>query len=122
MGQVISKLASKTLPDALFEIWTIIGLRDTAYKPILTHEKIAPTGYNGRIAWGTPFNKLAHFLEDTAGNSGLFSTVSDVIKYTQLLLNKGQMPGYFRVYSEEVINKFLAVNKYKYNNTRALGW
>lgn len=62
-------------------------------------------------------------MNDTAGNAGLFSTVSDVITYMQLLLNKGKLPGSFRVFSEEIVDKFLNVTKYtKYNNTRALGW
>lgn len=74
-------------------------MRDTVYRPPLDHHKIAPCGFTGRVAWGTPFNKLAHFLDDVAGNGGLFSTVSDVITYIQLILNKGEMPGSFRVYS-----------------------
>jgi len=62
-------------------------------------------------------------LNDAAGNAGLFSTVSDMITYMQLMLNKGQIKGYSRVFSADVIDKFLNVTKYpKYNNTRALGW
>ena len=62
-------------------------------------------------------------MNDTAGNGGLFSTVSDVITYMQLMLNGGQIKGYSRVFSQDVIDKFLNVTKYaKYNNTRNLGW
>lgn len=124
LGQVIAKVANKSLPDAFFQIMTIMGLRDTVYKPRTDKYKIVPSGFTGgQISWGTPYNKLAHFLNDTAGNAGLFSTVSDVMTYMQLLLNKGKMPEYFRVFSEDVVNKFLNVTKYRgYNNTRAFGW
>jgi CubicO group peptidase (beta-lactamase class C family) len=82
-----------------------------------------PSGYTDKVAVGTPYNKIAHFLNDTAGNAGLFSTVSDVITYMQIMLNKGKIPGYSRVFSEDVVDRFLNVTKYtKYNNTRALGW
>lgn len=101
---------------------TIIGMRDTTFLPKIDHLKIVPGGYNGKVAWGTAYNKIAHAINDTAGNGGLFSTVSDVITYLQLLLNKGKMPNAFRVYQEETINKFLSVAKYRYTNTRALGW
>ena len=41
----------------------------------------------------------------------------------QILLNKGKIPGYSRVFSEEVVDRFLNVSTYtKYKNTRALGW
>lgn len=33
LGQVISKITKKSLPDAFFQIMTIIGLRDTVYRP-----------------------------------------------------------------------------------------
>jgi CubicO group peptidase (beta-lactamase class C family) len=123
LGEVISKIQNKTLPDAFFQILTIAGMRDTVYLPKTDRSKIAPSGYTDRIAWGTPYNRVAHFLNDTAGNAGLFSTVTDVISYMQLILNKGKLPGYSRVFSEEVIDRFLNVTKYsKYNNTRALGW
>jgi CubicO group peptidase (beta-lactamase class C family) len=41
----------------------------------------------------------------------------------QLLLNKGKLPGFSRVFSEDVVDRFLNVTTYKgYKNTRALGW
>jgi len=122
LGKTIEKATKQTLQDALFQILTIIGMHDTSFYPKTDKLKIAPGGYTDKVAWGTPFNKLAHILGDSAGNGGLFSTVSDIITYTQLLLNKGKMPIYFRVFQEDTVNKFLNVTKYRYANTRALGW
>ena len=97
-------------------------MRDTVYKPKTDKLKIVPSGYTNQISWGTPYNRLAHLLGDEAGHAGLFAPVSDIITYMQLMLNKGKLSGYSRVFSEDVINKFLTVTKYRYNNTRALGW
>ena len=82
----------------MFDILTIIGLRDTEYLPKANKLGIAIGGYTDQIAWGTPFNRLAHKLDNVAGNGGLFSTVSDVITYLQLLLCKGKKPLAFRVF------------------------
>lgn len=122
LGKAIEKVTKMSLKDAMFQTLTIIGMRDTSFQPKTDKLKIAPGGFNNKIAWGTAYNQMAHTLNDTSGNGGLFSTVSDVITYTQLLLNKGKMPGFFRVFEEDTVSKFLNVTKYKYNNTRALGW
>jgi CubicO group peptidase (beta-lactamase class C family) len=84
----------------MFQVLTIIGMQETSYHPTSDKLKIAPGGFTDQVAWGTAFNKLTHILNDTAGNGGLFSTVSDIIKYTQLLLNKGKVPFQFRVFQE----------------------
>ena len=122
LGLTLAKASKLSLPDAMFQILTIIGMRDTGFLPKTDRLKIAPGGYTDRIAWGTAFNPLAHVINNTAGNGGLFSTLPDVITYMQLLLNKGKMPNAFRVFLEDTDNKFLSVTKYKYTNTRAWGW
>ncbi len=116
LGQLVSKLKNSTLDQSLFQILTFAGMRDTSYNPSATPAlkwKIAPSGYNGGISQGTPFNKIAHFVGNVAGNAGLFSTVDNLIVYMQLLLNKGKMPNSLRTFSEEVIDRFLNVSTYK---------
>lgn len=36
---------------------------------------------------------FADFLGGSAGNAGLFSKASDLVKYMQMMLNKGKVPG-----------------------------
>ena len=51
------------------------SMRETSYHPTSDKSKIVPSGYNKGITQGTSTNKLAHFLNNAAGNAGLFSTV-----------------------------------------------
>jgi CubicO group peptidase (beta-lactamase class C family) len=41
-----------------------------------------------------------------AGNSGLFSTLTDMITYMQLMLNKGKKTFSLRIFSEQVVDLF----------------
>jgi serine-type D-Ala-D-Ala carboxypeptidase len=63
-------------------------------------------------------------LGSGAGNAGLFSTPGDLVKYMQMMLNKGKVPGKKTLlFSQEVIEEFLTVKKFKsYKNTKAFGW
>ncbi len=54
----------------------------------------------------------------------MFSTAGDIVKYMQMMLNKGKVPGKKALlFSQEVIEEFLTVKKFKsYRNTRGYGW
>ena len=71
LGQVITKKDNTTLPDALFQVMVEAGLRDTKWKPSVTPYQIAPSGYNNGVSRGLAGNKIANFLNTTAGHSGM---------------------------------------------------
>lgn len=89
--------------DALFTIMTIANMRDTSYTPSTVNKyKIVPSGYHSGygIAQGVPSNRITHFLNNTSGAAGAFSTVDNVLSYMQLMLNRGKLPLYnTRVFS-----------------------
>lgn len=89
LGQMIAKMEGKALDTVLFEILVESGMRDTKYKLSVPEYQIVPSGYHGGVTRGKPFNKIANFL-GTAGNAGLFTTLDNVGKYMQLMLNKGK--------------------------------
>lgn len=100
----------------------ISGLRDTGYLPTTPKDSIVPGGYNKGICHGVPYNKYAHFLNNMAGNAGLFSTIDNMITYMQIMLSKGKANN-TRIFSEDVVNMFTSVTpQKKYNNTFAKGW
>jgi hypothetical protein len=89
---MITKIKNQTLKDSYFQILVEAGLRDTGFRPTSPLYQIVPGGYNKGVCRGIPYNKYAHFLDYMAGNSGLFSTVDNMARLMQLLLNKGKMP------------------------------
>ncbi len=78
---------------------TVAGLRDTGYIPSTAKDQIVPGGYNNGTCRGIPSNKYAHFLNNMAGNAGIFSTIDNLIIYMQLMLYKGKIPTLSRVFS-----------------------
>ena len=114
-------MAGVPLDQAISDVLIFSGLRNTTYHP--ANHSVVPSGYNNGIVWGKPTNKLANFMKNATGHAGMFSTVDEIGKYMQLMLNKGRTPPYSRTFSEEVINLFTTkVNIKGYNSTRALGW
>lgn len=106
----------------MFQIMVIAGMRDTTFVPSTSHDQIVPGGYNKGICHGVPYNKYAHFLNNMAGNAGLFSTADNMANYMQLMLNKGKL-NLTRVFAETVVNAYTtAIPEKKYNNTYARGW
>lgn len=51
------------------------NMRETTYHPKIDKNKIVPSGYRNGIIQGNSTNKLAAFLNNAAGNAGLFSTL-----------------------------------------------
>lgn len=106
LGQMALKVRNITsYNDMLFTIMTIANMRDTTYTPSVTNAtkyKIVPSAYHSGtgIAIGLPANKITHFLNNTSGAAGVFSTVDNVVSYMQLMLNRGKLPLYnTRVFS-----------------------
>lgn len=87
----------------MFQIMVIAGMRDTNYLPTTSKDQIVPGGYNKGICHGVPYNQYAHFLNNMAGNAGLFSTIDNMANYMQLMLNKGRL-NLTKVFNEEIVN------------------
>jgi hypothetical protein len=68
--------------------------------PTSPRYQIVPGGFNNGVCQGIPYNKYAYFLNFNSGNSGLFSTIDNMVHYMQLMLNKGKMPNNIRIFSE----------------------
>jgi CubicO group peptidase (beta-lactamase class C family) len=119
---LIEKVKNQTLKDAMFQIMTIAGMRETTYNPTTSKDQIVPGGYNKGVCQGVPYNQYAHFINNMAGNAGLFSTIDNMANYMQLMLNKGKL-NLTKVFNEDIVTSYTtAPTKAKYNNTNARGW
>lgn len=91
LGHMVEKIKNQTLKDSMFQTLVIAGMRDTGFAPSTSKELIVPGGYNKGVCRGVPFNRYANFLNNVAGNAGLFSTIDNMANYMQLMLNKGKL-------------------------------
>jgi CubicO group peptidase (beta-lactamase class C family) len=96
---IVERLAGKTLPEFLRErIFTPLGMRDTDY--------FVPANKLSRLATLYEFDPKSNALavrdqppdpkvmpSMTPGGLGLFSTAMDFLRFSQMLLNEGELDG-----------------------------
>ena len=105
-------------------VFTPLGMSDTQFRPdaslrgrIAPTELTPPRGYPVR---GEVHDENAYALGGVAGHAGLFSTVSDLSIFAQMMLNGGTYNG-TRVVADSTVQLFTKrVTDVK--GTRALGW
>ncbi len=122
MGFVIEAITGQGLDTFLHErVFQPLGMNDTNFRPadslqfrIAPTEVTPPRGYPLR---GEVHDENAYALGGVAGHAGLFSSVSDLAVFAQMLLNKGEING-VRLISDSTISLFTK----RTAGTRALGW
>ncbi|HOO33553.1 MAG TPA: serine hydrolase domain-containing protein [Thermotogota bacterium] len=69
------------------EVFKPLGMDDTDYLPEIS-ENIAPTSLrDGLLLRGKVDDELAYYLGGISGNAGLYSNLTDMLKYARELLN-----------------------------------
>ncbi len=100
LGAVVESVAGKRLDEFCRErIFEPLGMSDTFFIPIgrdakplpeLTKRRIAATEncpWRNRILWGEVHDPNASVMGGVAGHAGLFSTVDDVVKFGQTVID-----------------------------------
>jgi CubicO group peptidase (beta-lactamase class C family) len=102
-------------------VFTPLGMTDTYFRPdaslrgrIAPTELTPPRGYPLR---GEVHDENAYALGGVAGHAGLFSTVSDLSIFAQMMLNGGSYNG-ARIVADSTVQLFTR----RAAGTRALGW
>lgn len=122
LGFIVEAVAGESL-DAFLQrrVFTPLGMSDTHFRPDASiRGRIAPTeitpprGYPLR---GEVHDENAYALGGVAGHAGLFSTVSDLSIFAQMLLNGGVYDD-VRIVSDSTVQLFTR----RAAGTRALGW
>ena len=105
-------------------VFTPLGMNDTHYRPdpslrgrIAPTEITPPRGYPLR---GEVHDENAYALGGVAGHAGLFSTVSDLSIFAQMMLNGGTYAG-TRIVSDSAVQLFTHRGSVAKSH-RALGW
>lgn len=125
LGKVIERVTNQKL-DVFCknEIFDMLGMNNTFYNPPTEFlERIAPTEFDNywrkKLIHGVVHDETAYLMNGVAGHAGLFSTVEDIKKILQMLLQNGHYQG------KQIINpntvKFFTT-KYSQSSSRAFGW
>ena len=125
LGFTAEAVAGEKL-DAFLQrrVFTPLGMSDTHYRPDASlRGRIAPTEIDpprGYPLRGEVHDENAYALGGVAGHAGLFSTVSDLSIFAQMMLNGGTLDG-TRIIAESTVQLFTHRGSAA-NSTRALGW
>lgn len=125
LGVIIEKLTGERLENYINRIlFQPLGMKDTMFNPSKNLiQRIAPTEndpWRKRIVHGEVHDENAYAMGGVSGHAGLFSTVIDLAKFCQLLLNGGIFDGK-RILKRSTIEYFTKKVDIP-ESTRALGW
>jgi serine-type D-Ala-D-Ala carboxypeptidase len=122
LGFVAEAITGERL-DTFLEnrVWDPLGMTDTYFNPPESlRSRIAPTAVTSTRGYplrGEVHDDNAAALGGVAGHAGLFSTVSDLSIFAQMLLNGGTYGG-VRIVSDTAVETFTT----RIAGSRALGW
>ena len=127
LGILIEKVSGVTLDkfvDSL--VFKPLGMTSTFYNPPKEkHHRIVPTeiseNYRIGLIHGEVHDENAHSFGGVAGHAGLFSTVRDLARFSQLMLNKG-LYGWTRIFKTETVDLFTQKANIVDGSSRCLGW
>lgn len=124
LAQIIKLVSGKTVADFAAEnIFRPLGMKNTFYTPSPKHrEQCVPTEViEGKPLRGVVHDPLARLQGGVSGNAGLFSTVDDLAKFTEMTLNKGEYKG-VRVLGPLTVARMTRVFPQAAFAGRGLGW
>ncbi|HKW39702.1 MAG TPA: serine hydrolase domain-containing protein [Gemmatimonadales bacterium] len=127
LGEVVRRVTGEPLDVfAAREVFAPLGMRETMFRPPPRwRRRIAPTGvWHGDPVAGVVNDASAFKLRGVSGNAGLFSTVSDLARFAQLMLREGKRPDGGRLLSAATVRLFTtkAADFGHRSEARALGW
>ncbi len=122
LGMLVEAVSGEGLDQFLAErVFGPLGMTNTFFRPadslkvrIAPTELTPPRGYPLR---GEVHDENAYALGGVSGHAGLFSTVSDLSIFAQMMLNGGAYNG-LRIISDSTVRTFIR----RAAGNRALGW
>lgn len=130
LGDLILRVTDQRLDEYVNQhIFQPLGMKMTTFNPLknlpFTGSKdYAATemcGWRGRIMIGEVHDENAFSFDGVSGHAGLFSTIGDLNKFLQMLLNNGIYQG-IRVLSSRSVGMMSKDWTPNLDNHRGLGW
>jgi uncharacterized protein YbbC (DUF1343 family) len=123
LGELVQKVGGMPLDQyAQTYVFGPLGMTSTRFNPPATWiPRIAPTQkdeHTGQTLRGTVHDPTARQMGGVAGDAGLFSTVDDIAKFAQTILNGGAP-----ILNSLIVEKMTTPQQpANYPNVRGLGW
>ena len=125
LGEIVQRVSGE--PLEVFVQKNIFGplkMKDTGYlPPACKLSRIAPTEVVDGKPWrGVVHDPTARKMGGVAGHAGLFTTASDLARYSRMLLNHGRLGG-VRIFKPETVELMTTVQTPPaMRDKRGLGW
>lgn len=101
------------------EIFEPLKMTNSQFPPLDTYYSIAATE---DTLCGQTHDPKARVLAEHAGNAGLFTNLADLLKFTLMYLNEGQLPDGRAFLQRETIAKLYQDQTPSKEGKRSLGW
>ncbi|WP_171333704.1 serine hydrolase domain-containing protein [Enterococcus cecorum] len=101
------------------EIFEPLQMTESQFPPLDMHYSIAATE---DTLCGQTHDPKARVLAEHAGNAGLFTNLADLLKFTQMYLNEGQLPDGRAFLQRETIAPLYQDQTPSKEGKRSLGW
>jgi CubicO group peptidase (beta-lactamase class C family) len=125
LGKIVEKVSHMPLDQFTKKyIFAPLGMKNTFFNPPASDlARILPTGrhYNGSEIRGRVQDEIAASLGGVSGHAGLFSTIGDLSKFAQMILNKGSYQG-VQIFRPSTVMLFARPANLVPGSSRALGW
>ena len=124
-GMIVERVSGQSLDAYLDQhLFRPLGMRETGYRPPPEWlARVAPTErdpWRARHLRGEVHDENAFVLGGVSAHAGLFSSAADLTKFSQMMLNGGQL-GDARIMQTETLRDFRRVQNSLLSH-RALGW
>ncbi|RYD62282.1 MAG: class A beta-lactamase-related serine hydrolase, partial [Verrucomicrobiaceae bacterium] len=125
LGLIVERVSGTTL-DAFTtkEIFQPLKMKDTAYRSLEPGDisRIAPTTVtDGKPLRGVVHDPTARRMGGVAGHAGIFTTASDLGRFSRMMLNGGELDG-VRIFKEETVKAMTSVQSPPGLPRRGFGW
>lgn len=123
LGKALEKIYNKSLEElAIEKVFKPLDMNSSTFKP--QREKTAPTELTKErgLVWGKAHDEKSYYSNSVLGHAGLFSTVDDIRKFTDMILNDGVVNGEVYLEKECLDLWFTPCLVGKDNIARSIGW
>lgn len=128
LGKVV-EILTRTPFDAFCarSLFAPLGLTRTGFRPrAWERSAIPPTEddrrWRGRVIQGEVQDEHAFLLGGVAGHAGLFSSVEDLLRFAQCILERGRTATGAQLFRPETVDLFATRHTTADGRSRALGW